>query len=268
MDLPDSALLAASGCGMLLVAAISVMVCRFRAASKYRWLWIGAGLWTIAVVLKIVASVTTYASILAILEQSLPRPAYLVAGSLFVGVASAFFEIGLTLVAVLVWRELGQFASKAIGIGLGAGAFEAAVLGLSVLSTSLVVYLGVPGTEKVSEAVHATGASAFTLCLVPPIERTLAILCHTSSRALVLLGVAHRRWAMVLAGAAIFSFIDSVAGFAHLSGALQTYSVWWTELAIAPAALISIPAICWCAKTFPVPNPPDIAPDVPPNDGN
>ena len=45
--------------------------------------------------------------------------------------------------------------------------------------------------------------------------------------------------------------IDSVAGYVHLSGQLGKISVWWIELAIAPAAVASIPIVIYCLRNWP-----------------
>jgi hypothetical protein len=90
------------------------------------------------------------------------------------------------------------------------------------------------------------------LWLVGPVERLICVLCHTSSRALVLLGVARGRWGWPFFwGFLILTAIDSVAGYAHLTGILGKTSVWWIELAIAPAAVVSIPVLIWCVRNWP-----------------
>ena len=99
----------------------------------------------------------------------------------------------------------------------------------------------------------ATGAVWW---LAGPVERVIAILCHTSSRALVLLSVARRRWAFFWYGFGIMTAIDAVGGAAHLSGALGRFSVWWLEAAIAPFAALSILVIAWCLRHWPPQTPP------------
>ncbi len=251
----DWRLVAIPGAGMILVAALSIALCKGWAGSKFRWMWVGAGLWFVAVALKLVCAILANQSIFALLERSLSHFWYVALGSMYVGVSSAVFEIGLTFVAVMIWRDLGRSADRAIGIGVGAGAFEAALLGVSSAASAVVLYMGLPGSDEIGKALQASSVHASALWLVPIVERVLAISCHASSRALVLLGVTHRKPLMILAGGAIFAYIDSVAGFAHLSGALTTHSVWWIELAILPAALVSIPVLRWCSRVFPIKSP-------------
>jgi hypothetical protein len=82
------------------------------------------------------------------------------------------------------------------------------------------------------------------------VESILAVLCHASSRALILLGITHRRWAMIFWGFALFTAIDAIAGAAHVSEKLETFSVWWIELAILPIALVSGAVLKACYRRW------------------
>jgi uncharacterized membrane protein YhfC len=82
--------------------------------------------------------------------------------------------------------------------------------------------------------------------LVAPIERVIAIFCHASSRALILLGVAKQRSLLVLYGFLLFTFLDGVAGAAYVGGWVGLISVWWIELAVLPFGLVSVPILRWC----------------------
>jgi hypothetical protein len=80
-----------------------------------------------------------------------------------------------------------------------------------------------------------------------PLERMLALLGHASSRALVLLGSAHKRVWMVLSGFAIFTVVDGIAGAAIVfKNTHPNLSPWWLELAIVPWAVLSVFILRWC----------------------
>jgi uncharacterized membrane protein YhfC len=213
---------------------------------QLRWFWTGAGLWTVAVILKTLCALLTNQAVIGVINENLPRPLFLLGAGLFLGIQSSLFEIGLTLLAVLIWRQLGRDATRAIGIGVGAGAFEALLLGIGSFVTMVTLIAGVPGTEKVREGIDTLAAVTPFFWLLAPVERAIAILCHASSRALVLLGTTHRRPMMVLWGFVIFTLLDGVAGAALVSGKIDKISMWWIELAILPFALISIPILRWC----------------------
>src|SRR5262245_33256285 len=136
-----------SGIGMMAVAGGSVVYWRRVCGLPLKWFWVGAGLWTVAVILKIGWSVLTNQAILLFMKERLPHAVFVVLGGGFVGVQSSLFEIGLTFLAVCVWRQLGQDANRAIGIGIGAGAFEAGLLGAFSLVAMLLTIAGVAGTD-------------------------------------------------------------------------------------------------------------------------
>jgi hypothetical protein len=236
----------ASALGMILVAVVAVVYWRRTSHAGFRWFWIGTGLWTVAVAAKVGVALVINRAVIGLLKASLSHPFLLLFSGLFAGVESSVCEIGLTLLAALIWRQLGKDAGRAIAIGVGAGAFEAFLLGVVALVPAVMVIAGLPGAERMSDQLGMTAASTPLFWLIGPAERVMAILCHASSRALVLLGVAHRKYAMIAGGFAIFTAIDAIAGAAHISEKLGRFSPWWIELAILPLALISVPTLKWC----------------------
>ncbi len=247
---PNLLLALVPGLGMILVAAAAVICWRRISRAGFRWFWIGAGLWTIAVAVKVGCALVGNKAVIGLLKDNLPYPLLVVCGGLFVGLQSSLCEIGFTLLAVWIWRVLGRDAGRAIALGVGAGAFEAMLLGLGSLVAVAVAIAGLPGTEPIRQELDKAAATIPLFWLVAPVERVIAILCHASSRALVLLGVAQRRWVMVFWGFAIFTLLDGIAGAAHVSGKLGTFSVWWIELAILPFGLVSIEILARCYRRW------------------
>jgi hypothetical protein len=184
--------------------------------------------------------------------KPLPHPIYVALGGLFVGVQSSLFEMGLTLLAVLIRRQLGRDAGRAITIGVGAGAFEAFLLGIGAVATAVVLMLSQgPGIDKTVGQLGTIVASTPLYWLAGPVERITAILCHASTRALILLGVCKKRYMLVFWGFLLFTFLDGVAGGVHVAGLMGKISVWWIELAILPFAMVSIPVLVWCYRGWP-----------------
>ena len=232
--------------GMMIVAIAAVIYWHRVSKLQFRWFWLGAGLWAVAVALKVVCALLANKAAIGFMKENLSYPLLILGGGLFAGIQSSLFEIGLTLGAVLIWRQLGRDANTAIGIGIGAGAFEALLLGIASFVAILASLSGLPGTEEVREGIDTVAAATPLFWLVAPTERIIAILCHASSRALVLLGVTNRKHMLVFWGFLIFTLLDGVAGAAHVSGKIGEISMWWIELAILPFALISIPILRWC----------------------
>ena len=248
---PDELIWLVPGLGMMLVATIAAVYWCRAARCQVRWLWIGAGLWTVSVALKAVCAVLTNGPVIGLMKENLPYPLLVAGGGLYVGIQSSAFEMGFTLLAVLIWRQLGRDANRAIGIGVGAGAFEAFLLGITTLAAMMALVAGVPGLEKIGAELETAAAVTPLLWLVAPVEWIIAILCHASSRALILRGAVHRRPMLVFWGFLIFTLLDGVAGAAHVSGKLGTFSMWWIEVAILPCAVVSIPILRWCYRRWP-----------------
>ena len=235
---------------MILVAVAAVVYWRLKTTLPFRWFWVGAGLWIVAVAIKFAIAIPVNPPVFKFLGGIFPYPAFVLVGGFYGGLLSSLTEIGLTWLAVVIWRDFGRNADRAIGIGVGAGAFEAFLLGFGVVASVSVVLAGIQGTEPIRKQIDAGAASNLLFWLIGPVERVTAVLCHASSRALVILGTVHRRPWMIFSGFAIFTLLDGIVTAAHLAGIVGKYPLWWIELALAPAALISIPILRWCDRQW------------------
>ncbi|HVP09803.1 MAG TPA: YhfC family glutamic-type intramembrane protease [Phycisphaerae bacterium] len=239
-----------SGLGMVVVAAASLLYFRKRLKTDWRWFGVGAAVWTVGVILKFAWAVPLNKTILHGLEQAMPAPLYQLVAALYIGLLTGVFEIGITLVAGLLWKKLSADSSRAIAVGVGAGVFEALLIGLRSLSAAAVLLSGL-ATEQLVGEVRAAAQLTFLAWLCGPVERLIAILCHISSRALTLLTIATGRWRYFWSGFALMTALDGVAGYYLLTGQTKTLSIWWIELTIAPFAVLSIPLIRCCLRRWP-----------------
>jgi hypothetical protein len=170
---------------------------------------------------------------------------------LYVGIQSSVFEMGFTLLAFLIWRQLGRDAGRAIAIGVGAGAFEALLLGIGAVATGLTLSLvHGPQVEKTLEGLTQIAAITPLLWLIGPVERIIAILCHASTRALLLLGMAKKKYSLAFWGFLIFTLLDGIAGGVHVAGLIGKISMWWIELALVPFAVVSVFVLIWCYRRW------------------
>lgn len=241
-----------SGLGMALVALAAVLYWRRRTRARWRWFWAGAGVWTVGVALKFAWAIPLNKPILHALEQILPSESsgYLAVASVYIGLLTGVFEIAVTLIAALIWRKLAVDASRAVAVGVGAGAFEALLLSLVVLVQAVALAFGAAPDVLVAQTSQVALLTPVAW-LAGPVERVIAILCHTSSRALTLLTVATGRWRYFWWGFALMTVLDGIAAAFLLSGKVTAISTWWIELAIAPAVVISVPLIRWCVNRWP-----------------
>jgi len=235
---------------MTAVAVGAVVYWRRRTRVQFRWFWAGAALWVVGVAIKAIWAVFANATVLGGLETTLPRLGYLLVGAGYVGVQSTICEIGLTIAAGLAWRRLTANSDRAVAVGIGAGAFEALLLAVAAAVGVIAVIFGGDAVTEVREQM-AKALSVPVVWLIGPVERTIAVLCHTSSRALVLLAVATGRYKPALMGLALFALLDSIAGMVHVAKWELGAHIWLIELAIAPLAVASVPLIRWAIARWP-----------------
>jgi hypothetical protein len=228
----------ASALGMMLVAIASVWLWRSRCDASWGWLWAGAALWTAAVVIKFAIAIPTNEPLFRHLKSSLPHWAYLTAGSIYGGALTGVTEVLFVFVAALIWRSMAATASRAAGVGVGAGAFEAALLAIGAALATIGIGQGKAGWSAV--------------LLTPALERVIAILCHVASRLLVIMAVASRRWSLFWCGFFLMSAMDGVATLFYLTGQVSSLSPWAIEAMLVPFGLVSIPIIRWCINNWPV----------------
>ncbi len=126
-----------SAAAMLVVAGVSVWICRRRTQAAWRWFWIGAGLWTVAVAVKFAIAIPLNTPLLGALKSSLPHWAYLTLGMIYGGAMTGLTEVLFVYLAGLRWRQMAATAERAAAIGVGAGAFEAAMLAIAAAAASL-----------------------------------------------------------------------------------------------------------------------------------
>jgi hypothetical protein len=247
-------LTALSGCGMVLVGIGASVGWRIISRAQWKWFWIGAGLWAVAVAIKLVLALALNAAVTSWLKQNLSYPAFIATTGLYIGLLSSACEIGLTIMAAGVWRQLGRDSSRAIAIGVGAGTLEAVLLGAAAIVAVGIAVSGLPGAAETREQLAESTGGIALFWLIGPVERALALLIHASTRALVLLGLAHKKLRLVWAGWAIFTAVDGIAGAAIvlMKTSANFSPPWWIELALAPLALLSVFILRWCFQRWPV----------------
>ena len=240
----DFHLFGVPGIGMVLVSWLAVVTWRRVSGAHFKWFWVGAALWTVAVVLKVAFALLANQAAVTFLNRILPALLFLPATGLYVGAVSAAFEIGLTWLAGRRWKFLGSDASTAIAVGIGAGALEALVLGFATMAPWIAAAAG-EDTREDRETLLALARPTPLFWLEPPAGRLIALLGHVSTRALVLVGVADQRRWLVLCGFTIFALVDGTAELLRLSKVTAGRSMWWTDAATLPFNLIGIAVLVW-----------------------
>jgi uncharacterized membrane protein YhfC len=237
-----------SGALMVLVALAAVLAWWFYSRVQWRWFWAGAGIWTVGVALKFAVALPLNPVLFGKSGHAVGLK--LCIGAAYCGLMTGVFEIGVTLAAALVWRRLAAEPARAVAVGLGAGAFEALLLGLASGAGSLAA-LASGQTELALKSLAGISAHTPLMWLAGPAERVIAILAHTASRVLVLRAVAGRRWLGFWAGFGWLSGVDLLAGVALLTGMTTSGSLWLIELMILPFGVLSVALTRWAVRRWP-----------------
>ena len=74
-----------SALGMMVVACGAVVLWRRRSGLALVWFWIGAGLWTVAVILKIASALLTNQAVVLFMKDRLAHVWFVVCAGAFVG---------------------------------------------------------------------------------------------------------------------------------------------------------------------------------------
>ena len=235
---------------VLLIIIFIIFIWKRYIGVRSKWLAIGAGCWALGVALKFIFAILLNKPILAYIKDLFGQTGYLSLGSVYIGLLTGIFEIGITLIFALLIKGIYDSKKVAISVGIGAGTVEAFLIGLSQIGNGIMVLGGVPGTEKILSAFAQTALTTPLLIFIGPVERIIAVLCHIASRFLVLYAVARRRYIYFWAGFLILTGIDVIAGYFHLAGLVNVISLWWIEALLIPFAIVSILIIRWLMKNW------------------
>ncbi len=225
-----SPVLLVSGIGMIAVAMAFVVYALVRRLGV-GFLALGAVAWVVTVAVKVVLALIANAWVR---KQTLllGEPTGTVIFSIYIGLLTGVTEVALVWVFLRYTRFGRARWPRVLAFGIGFGAIEALLLGLSSLVLA-VVALKIP--ERLPKKVLAPLERANTLWmqLAPISERFFTCLGHLGTNVLLFYGVARREPRWFWLAFAYKSAIDAVAGFAMVKGLTTTPVQIWTIEAIA-----------------------------------
>ncbi len=169
------------------------------------------------------------------------------------GTLTGLTEVLLTWL-VLRYTRLGKVGwGKALAFGIGFGAFEALLLGVSNFAGTLT---GMLAPQSIGPAIGSLAALNNPLYgLAPVVERIFTIFVHILSNVLLFYGVAkgQSRWLWV--SFAYKSGVDAIAGFAQMWGVAQLSHLWLIEGFVVLFGLAGV----WGLRRIGLHYPPQIA---------
>jgi uncharacterized membrane protein YhfC len=247
-----SPLVLAPGLGMILVA-LGFVVYALRRRLGIRFLLLGCLAWVVTVALKFAWAVPLNPGIYAALQSALPAAIATPAFEVYVGALTGVFEVGVTFLAVRFTRLRRVPWASALAFGIGFGAVEALLLGISPLTAGLIALFAPATFTPVQLESIAAAANPF-LALAPVWERFFTIWVHILSNLLVFYAVAVHQARWFWLAFAYKTVLDAVAAYAQLSGLVSGENltgIWIIEGFVAVFGLAGIWGVRWLSKRYP-----------------
>ncbi len=249
IELPTiSPLALLGGLGMIAVAAgyiIHVIVRRLSGG----YLALGALAWVVAVALKFAWAIPINKLVYNALYNALPKA---LAGPVFyvyVGSLTGVFEVALVWL-VLRYTRLGKADWKRVlAFGIGFGAVEALLLGLSSLGNVVAAML-MPNVFPPAALEQIAQANNILYGLAPILERFFTVLVHILSNVLIFYAVARRQPRWFWLAFVYKTLIDTVAAYAQVTG-LTPGKIWVIEAIVAVWGVVGWLGTRLMARSYP-----------------
>ncbi len=236
------------GAGMVLVAAAFIA---YAAWNKLGWGYLGLGAlaWVVTVALKFAWAIPTNTPVYNALSGSLPE---WLAGPIFwvyIGALTGVFEVALTWL-LLRYTKLGQTTwARALAFGIGFGAVEALLLGLTSLGNVLTAMLA-PATIPYEGLAALAQLNNPLFGLAPIVERVATVFVHILSNVLLFYGVQKKQPGWFWLAFTYKTLIDIVAAFAQFWGVDTVERIWTIEAIFIVFGVIGWWGIRWLKPRY------------------
>jgi uncharacterized membrane protein YhfC len=201
---------------LFFVGVVAVFLARKRWKSPWSIFVAGALLWAVSVAAKAGFAWFLNDPVYRLFHAALPTVPANVAFWCYMGLLTGLFECGIFLVVSKQIRKKSWDWKAATSLGVGFGAMEAIVLGVSAAVAAAL------NSEPV---VNLDFASS----LIGPMERVIALFVHIASVAMVIYAITQRRWNWFAVAFVFKSGVDAAAAFALMTGMMKTHP-WCVEL--------------------------------------
>jgi uncharacterized membrane protein YhfC len=235
------------GIGMILVALGFAVYAGLR---QLGWgaLALGAVAWGASVALKFAWAIPFNSAIYTTLNQALPSLGVALF-ALYVGALTGIFEVGVVAL-LLNYTRLGKAAwPRAMAFGIGFGAIETLLLGVSSLSSMLAAMLISVAQPPPPEVAARLGNILWLFA--PIVERLATIFIHMCSTVLIFYAVNTRqaRWLWLACG--YKTAVDAVAAACvHIHGIDTLEHVWLLEATVILFGLAGWLGLRWLAPRY------------------
>lgn len=240
------------GVGMILVALGFVV---YAAVRRLGWGYMGLGAlsWVVTVAVKIGLSLPTSPRLYPALTTALPGGIGAGVFDLYVGLLTGVTEVALVWL-VMRYTRLGKVRwERALAFGIGFGAIEALLLGLSSLTAALFAILA-PQTIPARALTQLVVMNNVLYGIAPIVERFFTVWVHIFANVLIFFAVARMQMRWFWLAFWFKTLIDAVAGYAQTSGVLATIDgIWAIEAVVVVFGVVGWLGTRWVRRRYPAP---------------
>lgn len=225
---------------MLAVAVAAFVFARMRLGPVWGAMAIGGVLWAVAIALKVAWALAFNTPVYVALTGSLPAGVGVWAFFIYVGLLTGVFECLLLYPVARYVDPVRRFdRERALGLGVGFGVTEAALLGLAAMASWLTVILAPASLPP--ETLAALGPIDWSVAPAAGVERATAIAVHVFSGYAILLAARTGAWRWLWAAFALKTGLDTVAVWGGIGyGLTSPAHVWTIEAILAVFGLIAV----------------------------
>jgi uncharacterized membrane protein YhfC len=219
----------------------------------WKYLVFGALMWLGTVAVKFVLALSLNPMVYRALTGGAKEGVGVLVFDLYAGTLTGLTEV-LIVFLVLWYSRWGKVEwTRALAFGIGFGAFEALLLGVSSLMTMLTV-LFAPQTLPPEILNQLRVADNLLYSLAPIVERVCAIFAHIFSNVLLFYAVLVKQVRWFGLAFVYKSLIDAWAAWGQLAGMTATVEqVWVLEVVIIVFGVIGWLGTRWVQARYPQP---------------
>jgi uncharacterized membrane protein YhfC len=232
-----------AGIGMMAVAVVAVAWWRRKTKVSWKWFGFGALVWIAAIAVKLAMDLTISGPMQYGILDLYGMGALIAFASVYVGLRTGFLESGFTYIFAKKKKKKAKITfNEAVAFGIGFGAIEAFLLGLSSALNILVIYLFpsiLDSLGVVQKDMVLSSLSQGTLAVVPAIvERIAAIFIHVFAAVLAIASVNTGKMKYIWGSVAYKAVTDGMIPALAVLGSMGLLSSYTMEIPVIVLAVI------------------------------
>ncbi len=244
-----------SGIGMILVGILIPLYWKRKTHVRLNYFLWGAGVWIIAVAVKIVMDYTITQP-LSLYMQPYGLLTVLLVMGLYVGLRTGILESGFSYLAILKTRLKEMNYKQGIAFGIGFGSIEALFLGITSFLNILMFVLFPDIITMLPEAFQAVIISQLNasswIIFGPIIERIFIVFIHVFSTLLVLYAVRKKATGYLMLSILFKTLVDGIIPWLvySLQPITELPNAYIIEIPFIILAIIAYFGIKWIKPKF------------------